>query len=148
MQWNSLDDFSQLCKIMFTDSTSDLCLGWIKIGYMVDFGLGSFYKDKVMKTLVPEKTVCPKFVSCFDRSLNNSTKKQLDVHIILFDENARQIKRNYIGSEFLGHEDAETVVKAFKSVRGKLEFVHNLVQISMDGPILNWKIVEILKPVP
>ena len=115
---------------------------------MVDFGLGSFYKDKVMKTLVPEKTVCPKFASCFDRPLNNSTKKQLDVHIILFDENARQIKRNYIGSEFLGHEDAETVVKAFKSVCGKLEFVHNLVQISMDGPILNWKIVEILKPVP
>ena len=115
---------------------------------MVDFGLGPFYKDEVMKTLVPEKSVCPKFASCFDRSFNNSTKKQLHVRIILFDENARQIKRNYIGSEFLGHGDAETVVKVFKSVHGKLEFVHNLVQISIEGPILNWKIVEILKTVP
>ena len=88
-----------------------------------------------MKTLFPENTVCPKFVSCFDESLNNvSTKKQLDVHIISFDENAKQIKRNYIGSEFIGHGDEETVVTAFKSVHGKLDYVHNLTQISMDGP--------------
>ena len=57
---------------------------------MVNFGLGPYYKDKVMKTLFPEKALCPKFVSCFDGSLNNvSTKKQLDVCIILFDENVK-----------------------------------------------------------
>ena len=32
---------------------------------------------KEMKAFVPEKAVCPKFVSCFNESLNNvSTKKQ------------------------------------------------------------------------
>ena len=63
---------------MFTDSTIafDLCLGRTKLGYMVSFGLGLYYKDKVMKTLAPEKVLCPKLVSCFDESLNNvSTKK-------------------------------------------------------------------------
>ena len=39
---NSLDDFAQLCKILFTDSTiaSYLFLGQTRIGYMVNFGLG------------------------------------------------------------------------------------------------------------
>ena len=83
--------------------------------YMVNFGLDPYYKDNVMKTPFPEKDVCPKFVSCFDESLNNvSTKKQLIVHNISFDENARQIKTNYIGSEFIGHGDAETGAKPLK----------------------------------
>ena len=66
------------------------------------------------------------------------------MHIISFDENAKQIKRNYIGSEFIGHGVAETAVKTFKSVHGKLDYIHNLAQISMDGPNVNWKIVEML----
>ena len=116
------------------------------MGYIVNSGLGPYYKDKVMKILVPEKAVWPKFVSFFDESLNNvSTKKQLNVYIILFDQNANQIKRNYTESEFIGHGDAETVVKAFKSVHGKLDYVHDLTQISMDEPNVNWKIVEVLK---
>ena len=145
---NSLDDFAQLCKIMFTDSTiaCDLCLGQTKIGYMVNFSLGSYYKDKGMKALVPEKTACPKYVSCFDESLNNvSTKKQLDVHIILFDEYAKQIKINYIGSEFIGHGNTEPVVKACKSVHGKLDYVCNLAQTSLDGLNVSSKIAQMLE---
>ena len=92
---------------------------------MVNFGLGPYYKDKIMKTLVLEKTVYPKFVLSFDESLNNvSSKKQLDVHIVLFDENAKQIKRNYIGSEFIGPRDADSS----QSVHGKLDYVYNLAQ--------------------
>ena len=112
---------------MFTDSTiaSDLCLERTKIAYMVNFGLGPCYKDKVMKTLVPEKTICQKFVFCLDKSLSNvTTKEQLDMHIILFDENAKQINRKYIGSEFIGPKDEETDVKAFKSVHRKLDYVY------------------------
>ena len=113
---------------------------------MVNFGIGPYYKNKVMRALVPEKAVCPKFISCFDESLINvSTKKQLYVHTISFDENAKHPKRNYIGSEYIGHGDSETVVKAFKSVYGNPDYVHNLAQISLDGPIVNWKIVEMLK---
>ena len=82
----------------------------------------------------------------FDESLNNvSTKKQLDVHIISFDENAKEIKRDYIVSEFTGRGDAETVVKAFKSLHGELDYVHNLAQISMNGPNVNWNIADMLK---
>lgn len=46
------------------------------------FGLGPYYKNKILKTLVSDKAVCPTFVSCFGESMNKvSTKKQLDVHI-------------------------------------------------------------------
>ena len=59
-----------------------------------------------MKTLFPEKAVCLKFVLCSDESFNEViTKKQLNKHIS-FGENAKQIKRNYVGSKFIGHEDA------------------------------------------
>ena len=94
---NSLDDFAQPYKVMFTD----ICLGRTKIGYMINSGLCPYYEDKFIKTLVQENTTCQKFVLCFDESLNNaSTKKQLDVQIISSDENAKQIKRNYSGSQF------------------------------------------------
>ena len=62
------------------------------------------------------------------------------MHIISSDENAKQIKINYIGSEFIGHANTETVVKAFKSLH-----VHNLAQSSMDKQNIKWKIVEMLK---
>ena len=56
-----------------------------------------------MKTLVPEKTVCPKFV--LNESLNNvSTEKQFDVHIILFDENAKQVKKSLLDQNLLDTE--------------------------------------------
>ena len=52
----------------------------------------------------------------FDESLNEvSTKEQIEVHIISFDENTKQIKRNHIKTEINGHSDTETVVKAFKN---------------------------------
>ena len=62
------------------------------------------------------------------------------MHIISSDENAKQIKINYIGSEFIGHANTETAVKAFKSLH-----VHNLAQSSMDKQNIKWKIVEMLK---
>ena len=62
------------------------------------------------------------------------------MHIISSDENAKQIKINYIGSEFTGHANTETVVKAFKSLH-----VHYLAQSSMDKQNIKWKIVEMLK---
>ena len=52
------------------------------------------------------------------------------------------VKRN-IRTEFNGHGDAETVVKAFKSAHEKSDPC--LCQILIDGPYINWKIVEILK---
>ena len=83
----------------------------IWLGYIVNYGLGSYWKNRL---LFLKRLNAQNVVSCSDESLNNiSTKKQLDMHIILFVENVNQIKRNYIGSEFIGHGDAETVVKAF-----------------------------------
>ena len=42
---------------------------------------------------------------CFDESLNNvSTEKQFDVHIILFDENAKQVKKSLLDQNLLDTE--------------------------------------------
>lgn len=83
----------------------------IWLGYIVNYSLGPYWKNRL---LFLKRLNAQNVVLCSDESLNNiSTKKQLDMHIILFVENVNQIKRNYIGSEFIGHGDAETVVKAF-----------------------------------
>ena len=63
---NRLDDFAQLCKIMFIDSTiaSDWYLGRAKIGYMVKFGPDPYYKDKVVNEDSGSKKGCI-FKICF-----------------------------------------------------------------------------------
>ena len=55
------------------------------------------------------------------------------------------INKCYTGSHFLGHAIAEETFQSIQAVHGKLDLTHNLVQVSMDGPNFNWKIVEIIK---
>ena len=55
------------------------------------------------------------------------------------------INKCYTRSHFLGHAIAEETFQSIQAVHGKLDLTHNLVQVSMDGPNFNWKIVEIIK---
>ena len=88
----------------------------------------------------------PKFVSCFDEAFNRISKwKWVDVHVIFFDSNKQEVVRSFIGSHFMGHASAEDTFVSSKEFRKDLDLVHNLVQVSMDGPNVNWKTVEIIE---
>lgn len=79
----------------------------------------------------------------FDESLNHYLQtKQLDVHVRLWD--GPEVKTKYIGSEFLGHSTAKDVVEKLNNLLSQLG-ITNLIQISMDGPNVNWKVFEILQ---
>ena len=43
----------------------------------------------------------------------------------------------------MGHADAEETFQSIQAVHGKLDLTHNLVQVSMDSPNVNWKTEEI-----
>ena len=133
--------------MLFPDSKmpEQLELRRTKLGYLLQFGLAPYYKDQLFSSLLPLTGFVPKFVSCFDESFNHISKwKQMDVHIFHFHEVKQQVVRSYIGSHFLGHANAEEILQSIQTDHGKLNLTHNLTQVSMDGPNVNWKTVEII----
>ena len=70
----------------------------------------------------------------FDESLNHELqKKQMDFH-----------ETRYYNSEFLVHASAENMLEKFHSCKENLSF-GNLIQLSMDGPNVNWKFYKMVE---
>ena len=57
--------------------------------------------------------------------------------MIFFDSNKQEVVRSFIGSHFMGHASAEDTFVSSKEFHRDLDLVHNLVQVSMDGPNVN-----------
>ena len=138
----TMEMFVQMSIVYFpvSDIPDKLQLGRIKIGYLVQFGLAPYYRAQIFRLLLPKAGFPPKFVSCFDEAFNRiSKRKQMDVHVIFFDSNKQEVVRSFVGSHFIGHASAEDTFASLKEVHEDLELVHNFVQVSMDGPNVNWK---------
>ena len=138
----TMEMFVQMSKVYFPDSDipDKLQLGRTKIGYLVQFGLVPYYRAQIFSLLLPEAGFPPKFVSCFDEAFNRiSKRKQTDVHMIFLNNNKQEVVRSFTGSHFMGHASAEHTFAALKEVHKDLDLVHNLVQVSMDAPNVNWK---------
>ena len=74
----------------------------------------------------------------FDESLNQ--KKQMDMIVRFWDQEMNKVTDRYFTSEFLGHATAADMFIHFK--RGTALAVldpSGLVQVSIDGPNVNWK---------
>ena len=131
---------------MFSDSEIAMLIeiGRTKLGYNVNYGLAPYYKDKLYECLVPKgDSVHPKFVACFDECYNSVThNNQFDVHVIYIDESTRRVTKKYLTSQFIGQGIAKSLLSHFQKVLEKLD-IKNLVQISMDGPSVNWRFLEI-----
>ena len=54
-----------------------------------------------------------------------------------------EVKSRYLSSEFLGHTTAKDLKRAFEECTEKLA-LKNLIQVSMDGPNINWKMLDII----
>ena len=110
-----------------------------KIRYIINHGLAVYFRNIFMNELRPSDRLPPRFVSCFDESFNTVTySKQLDLHLLYFDEKIRQVHCVYVGSQFMGHGTAVDTMVEFKNCHGELDIINNLVQLSMDGPNVNW----------
>ena len=70
--------------------------------------------------------------------MNKVTKnKQLDVHVRYWVRNC--VVSRYYNSVFLGHAKAEDMISHFGSAISGISELRNLLQLSMDGPSVNWK---------
>ena len=62
-----------------------------------------------------------------------------------FDETKRNVPRVYLGSQFMGHGAVDDIMLDFKKAHKDLYIVNNLVQLSMDGPNVNWAVLDSLE---
>jgi hypothetical protein len=85
------------------------------------------------------------FTLLFDETLNRTNqKKQMDIHIRYLDAHDNQVVTQYLTSVFMGHATAANIFESFQEAVQKLE-LKKLLQISMDGPAVNWSFYDRLQ---
>lgn len=112
--------------------------GESKAAYMCHFGIGPYFQKKLLEAC----TNVDYYTLLFDETLNQSNqKKQMDIHLRFWDSNLNKVFTQYLTSAFFGHGTAEDKLKSFYEVTEKID-LSKLLQISMDGPNVNWKFYE------
>lgn len=135
----SSDNIGCLFRAMFADSdiAKQFKCSRTKLGYLSTFGIAPVIKDSIISAVKDSEV----FVIMFDESMNpDLQKKQMDVHLRFLDVDGT-VKSRYVDSFFLGHAKATDIVSKLQVIldqigRGKL------VQLSMDGPNVNWKVFK------
>lgn len=139
--YNSNENIEKIFRVMFPDSqiAAKFTCGSRKTSYLCVFGLAEYLKEMLMKAVKGYFTIL------FDESLNKkSQSKQMDIHVRYWEGD--KVVTRYFGSQFLGHATANDMVKHFEdSVVNSGLPICNLVQISMDGPNVNWKFFTNMK---
>lgn len=128
---------------MFSDSqiAAKIQLGRDKISYMIMFGIAPYYRSELEETLQKTSFV----VIGFDESLNKTTKKQqMDLNVRFWDDSKNEVVTRYMTSKFLGRSRATELHAAFKEGLGNIP-LNKLLQVSMDGPNVNWALLRELK---
>jgi hypothetical protein len=119
---------------MFPDSdiAKQYKCGEKKSAYLAVFGIAPCFLS-MMKNKIKNSS---QYVLLFDESLNhNLQKKQLDIHVRFGDNDT--VSSQYLTSEFLGHSSADDLYNHLEPT--VCEFGHSkLLQLSMDGPNVNW----------
>ena len=139
--YNSIQDIGDVFRAMFQDSkiAQQWSCGATKLSYLITFGIAPFFKE----LLLAELTEAPCFVLSFDESFNPELlQEQTDFVVRYFAQG--MVKTRYLTSAFLGHTRAEDLKAKFEEAVSDLN-VKKLAQVSMDGPHVNWKLLDMLE---
>ncbi|XP_063226873.1 uncharacterized protein LOC134541567 [Bacillus rossius redtenbacheri] len=130
-----------LFPIMFPDSqiACKMQLQRTKLAYSIVHGLAPHFHKELIRKLKE----CKYCVVGFDESLNKVAQKgQMDITVRFWSEN--NLRTHYFGSAFLEHSSASDLVKAFVEALSEVD-MKKILQISMDGPHVNFKFLRDLK---
>ena len=136
----SCTNLNETFRLMFPDSSiaASFALSPAKAAYTIVHGLAPYFSEALVLALQE----CPFFVACFDEALNKVAQKgQMDIVIRFWDCSVKQVSTRYLTSVFLGHAMAKNLEEKFKEALTALN-LKKLVQISMDGPSVNWKFLS------
>ena len=138
--FNSAECVPLLLQAMFPDSevAKNFSCSESKARYMATFGLAPYLLDVLM-----DKVKDDYFVLLFDESLNKKVQqKQLDIYLRFW--NGNEVQSRYFTSIFMRHARAVDIEEDLKKAIQSLQKA-NLLQLSMDGPNVNWKVFEDLQ---
>lgn len=111
-----------------------------KISYTIVFGLAPYFRQELLKLC---QTNC--IVIGFDESLNKvSQRQQMDINVRFWDDVKDEVSVRYFTSAFLDRSRAVDLLEAFQKAMTPLES-KKILQISMDGPNVNFKFLKDLK---
>src|SRR5215813_6861151 len=134
--FRSCHDVGQLFCKMFPDSSiaKNFSCGEKKCAYLCHLGLAPYFEAELLKHCKNSEF----FTLLFDETLNQTNqKKQLDIHIRYWHHEGN-VRTQYLSSAFIGHARSEDILaKFYECVTRKLD-LSKLLQISMDGPSVNW----------
>ena len=116
------------------------------MSYIINPGLALYYKNLIAKSLSPSFALAPCFALCFDEAFNCvSITKQFDLHIIYFVEVKLLATTVCLDSQFMWHGSVTDLIQTFQDVYHNFNFVKNVLQISIDGPNVYWKMLKLVK---
>ena len=129
-----------LFKRMFPDSqiASEFAYGKTKMNYLLCFGIIPFFKEKLLQKVKEAECV----TVSFDESLNKDFQSE-QMNTILHYFNEDKCLSQYSDSQFMGHTTAKDLLENLKSTLSKLNN-RKLLQISMDAPRVNCKLLSLL----
>ena len=138
--YNSCADMKDVLKMMFPDSSiaNKISIGSTKMSYYITYGLGPFYHNDLLKAV----NGCSEIVVCFDEAVNRiSQRGQMDIVVRYWNLNDHIVSTHYFGSAFMGHATSDDLLASFRSALP----LSSLLQVSMDGPTVNWKFLDLLE---
>ena len=136
--YSSICDIVDVFKAMFPDSkiAQGMSCGPTKLSYLITFGIAPYFKQLLVEDL--KKAPC--FVVLFDKSLNTELhQEQMDFTVRYFKND--QVIIRYLSSAFLGYTTTEDLKLKFEEAIQNLD-TKRMVQVSVDGPNVNWKMLS------
>ena len=136
----SSEAVSDVFRLMFPDShiASQFKCGETKSRYLITFGLAPYFSELLQASVKSSND----YVLLFDESLNHKAQtKQMDFFIRHWHDGIVQTR--FLTSEFLGHSTAVDLEEKFASVMSEFHLnPARMLQISMDGPMVNLNLLE------
>ena len=140
---NSCTNNAKLFQLMFPDSkiSQSFKLGPTKLKYLTNFGIAPHYKS----VLLDNVRNSPCHVISYDESLNSKTQSsEMDLLVCYFDETELKVKTRYLDSQFLGHGTSTDLKRNFDDAVKELD-PNKLIQVGMDGPNVNLKLLQMIQ---
>ena len=137
---NSAKDLNATFCEMLPDSmvVSQFQLGPDKLKYFTKWGVAPYIRQLLLNELDSASFIAVSF----DESLNKLTQTcQMDLIVRYWHEADQQVKVRYWDSKFLGHSVHQDLLSHFNQSIDKID-LNKVVQILMDGPVVNLKVFE------
>ena len=126
---------------MFPDSkiVESFALGADKLRYLITYGIAPYFYDLLKDNV--NNSDC--YTVLFDGSLNRiSETSQMDI-LLRYWDNITTVKVRFSNSSYLGYTTHKDLLEGFNSSVSDLD-LSKIIQLSMDGPNVNWKFARTL----